>query len=254
LFLEITSRDLKMTEKVDEQQLRNQVAGCTLMLNDLGILGYSGHVSARLPDGSTFLIQSFDQSRASLTPEALLICDFDGRVVSGPEGLRPPAEVALHAEILRARADVNAVAHFHHDRSTVFTLADGPQLMPVKNHAMRWESGIPVHANPGHVNSAERGRDLVATLANHNAALIRAHGQVIVAEDIPALLIDCVHFVENTDAMYEAALLGPIKPLTLEEIEIFKGDFKRGKHIKKLWKYYVGRALAKGVLQAEWSL
>ncbi|GAB2922197.1 class II aldolase/adducin family protein [Paraburkholderia jirisanensis] len=237
-----------------EQRLREQVAACTLMLNELGILGYSGHVSARLPGERGFLIQSFDQSRAALTPEVLLVCDYDGRMLSGPAGQRPPAEVFLHGEILRARPDVNAVAHFHHDRTTVFTLADGPQLMPIKNHAVRWASGIPVHANPSHVNSAERGRALAQTLGVHHAALIRAHGQVVVAESVPGVLIDCVHFVENAVAMYDAALLGRLLPLTDEEIALFEQDLKRDKHIAKLWIYYVGRARALGLLQPQWSL
>jgi L-ribulose-5-phosphate 4-epimerase len=120
-----------------EQHLRDQVAACTLLLNDLQILGYSGHVSARLPDGRGFLIQSVDQSRASLRPELLLICDMDGHLLSGPAGLRPPSEVYLHSEIFRERPDVNSIAHFHHDRTASFTLADGPQLVPVKNHAVR---------------------------------------------------------------------------------------------------------------------
>src|ERR1700732_4105967 len=87
-----------------EQHLRDQVAACTLMLNELKIMGYSGHVSARLPDGRGFLIQSVDQSRASLRPELLLICNMDGYLLSGPEGLRPPSEVFLHSEIFRVRA------------------------------------------------------------------------------------------------------------------------------------------------------
>jgi hypothetical protein len=32
-----------------EQSLRVQVAAATLLLNDFGILGYSGHIGARLP-------------------------------------------------------------------------------------------------------------------------------------------------------------------------------------------------------------
>lgn len=237
-----------------ELRLREQVAACTLMLNEQGILGYSGHVSARLPDGRGFLIQSFDQSRAALTPEVLLVCDPDGRMLSGPDGQRPPAEVYLHAEILRVRPDVNAVAHFHHDRTTVFTLADGPQLVPVKNHAVRWASGIPVHRDPSHVNSAERGRALAHTLGAHHAALIRAHGQVVVAENVAALLIDCVHFVENAEAMYDAVRLGPLLPLNEEEIAMFQQDLKRDRHVAKLWTYYVGRARAQGLLQPQWSL
>src|ERR1700709_2141760 len=101
-----------------EQQLRDQVAACTLLLNDLGLMGYSGHVSARLPGRGALLLPSFAQSRATLKPSDLLTCDFDGKVLAGPKGLRPPSEVFLHCEILRARPDVNAVAHFHHDLTT----------------------------------------------------------------------------------------------------------------------------------------
>lgn len=237
-----------------EQRLRDQVAACTLMLNDLGILGYSGHVSARLPDGSGFLIQSVDQSRASLTPDMLLVCDPDGRLLSGPADLRPPSEVFMHSEILRVRPDVNAVAHFHHDRTSVFTLVDAPRLVPIKNHAVRWASGIPTHGDPSHVNTPGRGRALAATLGAHHAALIRAHGQIVVAESVPGLFIDCVHFVENAAAMYDAALLGVILPLTADEMASFQKDLKRDKHVSKLWSYYVGLAQVHGIVQPDWSL
>lgn len=237
-----------------EQHLRDQVAACTLMLNELKIMGYSGHVSARLPDGRGFLIQSVDQSRASLRPELLLICDMEGKLKSGPEGLRPPSEVFLHSEIYKARKDVNSIAHFHHDRTAVFTLADGPQLAPVKNHAVRWANGIPVHPNPNHVNTPERGASLAKTLGQAHAALIRAHGQVIVAENVPGVLIDCVHFVENAEAMYDACMLGKVLPLTAEEIASFGDDIKRDKHINKLWTYYAGRAVSMGLVPEEWNL
>ena len=237
-----------------EQRLREQVAACTLMLNDQGILGYSGHVSARLPDGRGFLIQSVDQSRASLTPDLLLVCDPDGHLLSGPAGLKPPSEVFMHSEILRLRPEVNAVAHFHHDRTTVFTLVDSPKLVAIKNHAVRWASGIPVHGDPSHVNTPARGRALAATLGAHHAALIRAHGQIVVAESVPALFIDCVHFIENATAMYDAALLGCVLPLTADEIASFLQDLKRDKHVAKLWTYYVGLARVHGIVQPNWSL
>jgi len=237
-----------------QTKLRAEIAACTLILNDLEILGYSGHVSARLPGGDTFLIQSFDQSRAELAPDMLLVCDLDGRMLSGPAGQRPPAEVFLHCEIYRARADVGAIAHFHHDRTTSFTMVEGVKLVPIKNHAIRWASGIPVHSDPAHVNTPARGRAVVETLGEHHAALIRAHGQAVVAESVQALLIDCVHFVENGDAMFNASLLGRVLPLTSAEIEGFEKDLKRDKHIAKLWLYYVGRAHANGLIPREWGL
>ena len=240
--------------ETSEPRLRQQVAACTLLLNDLGILGYSGHVSARLPGREAFLVQSFEQSRATLRPDDLLICDFDGKMLTGPAGQRPPAEVFLHCEILRARPDVQAIAHFHHDLTTVFTLVEGLELKPIKNHAVRWASGIPVHPDPSHVSDPALGRALARTLAAHQALLIRAHGQVVVAESVPALLIDSVHFVENAQAMYQAAALGKVLPLSAAEIAGFLRDFKRDRHVAKLWKYYVGRGRARGLFPDSWML
>jgi ribulose-5-phosphate 4-epimerase/fuculose-1-phosphate aldolase len=235
-----------------ERRLREQVAACTLLLNDLELLGYSGHVSARLPEQDAFLIQPFDQSRASLQPDDLLICGFDGKARA--TNVKPPSEVFLHCEILRARPDVQAIAHFHHDLTTVFTLVEGLTLAPIKNHAVRWESGIPVHADPSHVSDPELGRSLARTLGMHHALLIRAHGQVVVAENVPALLIDCVHFVENAVAMYQAAAVGKVMPLTAAEMSAFRHDFERGRHVAKLWKYYVGRGRGSGLLPESWEL
>jgi ribulose-5-phosphate 4-epimerase/fuculose-1-phosphate aldolase len=235
-------------------RLRREVAAVTLLLNDLDILGYSGHVGARLPDGETFLIQAVDQSRASLGPDDLLICGLDGKLVAGPNGLKPPSELFIHSEIFRARPDVNAVAHFHHDLATTFTLVAGATLVPIKNHAVRWASGIPTHPDPSHVSSPALGQALARTLGSHHAALIRAHGQVVAAEDLRALLIDCVHFVENAEALYRARMLGPVVPLTPGEMESFLVDFDRERHVAKLWKYYAGRGRDQGLLPDEWGL
>jgi L-ribulose-5-phosphate 4-epimerase len=237
-----------------ESALRRQIAAATLMLNDLGILGYSGHVSARLPGRDAFLIQPVDQSRAALAPEHLIVCDFDGKALAGPAGLKPPSERFIHSEILRARPDVNAIAHFHHDLATIFTLVEGAQLAPIKNHAVRWASGIPVHPDPSHVSSPALGRAVAATLGPHHALLIRAHGQVVTAESVPALLIDSVHFVENAETMYRAAALGRAMPLSRAEIADFLADFDRASHVAKLWTYYVGIARAKRLLPEAWQL
>ena len=128
------------------------------------------------------------------------------------------------------------------------------KLQPIKNHAIRWASGIPVHDDPSHVNTPARGQALAAALGPHHAALIRAHGQVVVAEDIPSLLIDCVHFVENALAMYDASVLGRVRPLSASEITLFEADLHRERHVRKLWQYYVGRARAKDLIPAEWEI
>ena len=235
-----------------ERRLRHQVAATTLLLVAEDILGYSGHVSARLPGGDRFLVQPVDQSRAELRPEHLLVCGMDGRKQSGPDGVKPPAEVFLHSEIYKARPDVHAIAHFHHDLTTTFSLVEDAALVPIKNHAVRWESGIPTHPDPSHVSSPALGHALARSLGPHQAALIRAHGQVVVAENVQALLIDCIHFVENAVALYHASVLGRVKPLTAAEMAAFHDDFKRDRHTAKLWRYYIGRGRTSGALPADW--
>jgi ribulose-5-phosphate 4-epimerase/fuculose-1-phosphate aldolase len=239
-----------MTATISLTRLKRDVAACTRMLVDQGILNYSGHISVRIPGTEHFLIQRFDDVRTTLDPERLLVVDMDGRVVEG--GGRPPLEIYIHSEILRARGDVGAVAHFHHDPTTVFSLVRDRPMVPMKNHASRWADGVGVHPDPSHIDDPAKGREVVATLGSDHALLLRGHGQVLVAEDVRALHTDSVHFVENAATLSLATQLGTVEPLTDAEQQAFLADFDRGKHVKKLWRYYAEAAAASGVLPREW--
>lgn len=235
-----------------EAKLRVEIAACTRLLNAEGILGYSGHVSARLPDGDGLLIQPFSTSRAELAPDDLIACDMDGAKIDATLNAKPPSEVFIHTEIFRHRPGVNAIVHFHPETATLFTLADGPALAPVKNHAVRWASGIPVYPDPGHVNTPALGAALAEVLANCNAALMRAHGAVVVAESVRALLVDAIHFEENAEAAFRAAQLGPLRPLSEAEVGAFAERFDRDRHTAKLWSYYLRRGADRGAVPAAW--
>jgi L-ribulose-5-phosphate 4-epimerase len=228
------------------QHLRIQIAAATRMLADAAILGYSGHLSVRAGSGHQLLIQSADEPRAGLSPEQVLLVDFDDPVRVREGAGRPPSELAIHAGIYQARPDVGAIAHFHHDRTTAFAMVAGCPLVPVKNHAYRWSDGIPVHPDPSHISSPDQGRALAATLGSSAAALLRGHGEVVVAEDIPTLFADVVHFVENADALARAVRLGPVRPLTAEECQRFTATFDRSRHARKLWRYYTCVAVERG--------
>jgi L-ribulose-5-phosphate 4-epimerase len=236
------------------ERLKIEVAACTRLLNAEGILGYSGHVSARLPDGKSLLIQSFDASRPRLTPDDLFILDLDGNVLEATkDGSRVINELEIHSEVMRVRKDVNAVFHYHPEIATLFTMVEGLELVPFKNHASRWMNGIPIHDDSWHIDTKESGAAMAETLGACNALLLRAHGAVIVAESIPALMTDAVHFEENAQTMYEASKLGKVKPMSAAELQRFQGNFKRDNHVSKLWRYYVGRGVDSGTLPAEWG-
>ena len=88
----------------------------------------------------------------------------------------------------------------------------------------------------------------------HHAALMRAHGLVLVAESVRALFIDAVHFKENARAQLEVLQAGA-KPLALtdEEIAQIERMEMREWHIKKLWNYYMRKGLAENVLPRDWA-
>lgn len=231
-------------------EMRRDVAICTRLLVDVGILEYSGHISSRLPAGDQFLIQPVDDVRSDLDPGRLLVVGLDGEVIQG-EG-RSPAETAIHAEVYKARPDVGAVAHFHHDETTMFSMVQGMSIVPVKNHACRWPDGVPVHPDASHISTVEQGQELVKTLGNSNAALIRGHGEVVLAENIKALFADIVHFVENAHALAYASKLGTVEPLSKRDLEMFEETFNRESHSRKLWSYYSVTAANNGVIPNEW--
>jgi ribulose-5-phosphate 4-epimerase/fuculose-1-phosphate aldolase len=235
------------------QRLSSQVAATTRLLVMEGILDYSGHVSARVPGHDALLIQVRDDSRAEVTPEGMLLVDFDGKVLEGKG--KPPSETVIHTEILRARPDVQSVLHCHMELAIAFTMMEGVRLVPMRARAVRWESGIPTHPDPSHIKLLEQGRALTQTLGPHHAALMRAHGLIVVAESVPAMLVDAVHFKENASAQMQALQAGarPL-PLTPAEMAQINRHEMRDAHIPKLWNYYVRKGVAAGVLPRDWEL
>ncbi len=236
-----------------EARLRVEIASMTRILVAEGIMDYSGHVSARLPDGDFFLIQPMATPRGELRPEDALEAGLDGRPRRVGQGPAPPAEIFIHAEIYRARPELRAILHCHPESAILFTLAEGARLVPVRNHASRWAAGIPVHPDPGHIDTAARGAALARSLGDCFALLIRAHGVVLAAESVPALLSDAVHFEENARAQLAASQLGPVDPLSAQDMAGFLDRFDRTAHAAKLWAYYTGKARAAGKLPEAWA-
>ena len=234
------------------QQTMLETAATTRLLESEGILDYSGHVSTRIPGREAFVIQIGSTSRAEVSPDSMLVVDYDGNLLEG-DG-QPPSELPIHLEILRARPDVQSVLHSHMELAIAFTMMEGVKLLPMRARASRWKSGIPIDPDPSHIKLPEQGRALARTLGPHHAVLMRAHGLTLVAESAQALFIDAVHFKENATAQMQALQAGtkPL-PLTNAEIDQIEKMEMRDWHIQKLWNYYVRKGLDEDVLPEEWG-
>ena len=240
-----------------DQSLKIEIAACVRLLNMEDLLTYNGHVSARIPwREDAFVIHSIDAARGSVGPEHMVTLDLDGTVIEAGTDMEPPSEFYIHSEIYRARPDVNAVAHLHGEYAIAFTLVNGAPLLLVRCDSIRWKSGIPTHPDPTRIKTVEQGRQLVGTLSNHDAVLLRAHGSVVVAPDLRGVFASSIQFEENARAQVLAATLGQVTPLNDAEIEAQSSGSSPAfmKHYDaKIWRYYVQKGLAEGLLPEAWS-
>jgi L-ribulose-5-phosphate 4-epimerase len=231
--------------QVNENTLRQQLTECTRMMVMAELLDYSGHVSARIPGTERILIPSRDASRAGITPDDILVVDLNGKVLDGK--VPPPTETAIHTGVYRARPDVQVVAHGHPPMSTLFTMVDRP-MIAIRNYGFRF-IGTPVHPDPTHIRTAEQGDAVARTLGQCNCCLLRGHGSVVCTKSVPEVFLDSLEMEENARSTVHAANLGPLLPITPEEVELLKVSFARNDYrIAKTWEHYQEKARLAGLL------
>lgn len=177
-------------------ELREQLAlGCRI----LGFEGQGdlvwGHVSARDPEGRGIWMKASTWGFDEIGPEQVILVSFDGEVLEG-EGRRHH-EYPIHTELMRARADVNAVVHTHAPWSVAFASTAEP-LRPVSHEGTLFvPPDIARFTKTGDlILTPELGADLAATVGDRNAALMVHHGIVTCGADLQTAVMTAV-FLER---------------------------------------------------------
>ncbi len=227
-------------------EIRRAVADCTRLLVHVGILDFSGHVSARIAEDRIAIIPR-DMSRATVTAEELVVVDLDDNLVEG--SLPAPAEVAMHTGVYRARPDVMAVCHGHPTDSTSLTMTDRP-LLPMRHFAYRHPDGVPVHPDVTHIYTREQGDEVAATLGAGDACLIRGHGTIVVAKNVQELFMRCLDLEENARTLMKAEQAGGnLLPLTAKECADIAESYGKTSHRPgKIWNHYLRMGAKAGIL------
>jgi ribulose-5-phosphate 4-epimerase/fuculose-1-phosphate aldolase len=141
-----------------------------------------GHVSVRTgPDRILVRCRGPHEEGLFLTQVAdVREVDLDGRPVEGLEGWSVPNELPIHAEVLRARPDVDAVVHCH-PPSVLLAGLEGVPLRPVFGAyhipaARMALDGVPVYPRSVLVRRPELGREVAAALGGAPVLVMRGHG------------------------------------------------------------------------------
>jgi L-ribulose-5-phosphate 4-epimerase len=160
--------------------VREEVARLHTELVRYGLVVWtSGNVSGRVPGADLFVIKPSGVSYDELTPDSMILCDLDGRVVPGTPGCErsPSSDTAAHAYVYRHLPDVGGIVHTHSTYAVAWA-ARGEEI-PCVVTGMADEFGGPIPVGPFAVIGDDSiGRGIVDTLRGHRsrAVLMRNHG------------------------------------------------------------------------------
>lgn len=141
-----------------------------------------GNISVRLSE-DRLLITMTGVSKGFLTPEKLVVVDYDGGVVSGDYA--PSSEMKMHLMVYRERPDIHAVAHAHPPTATGFAVAGENLPDTLLPEAIVSLGFVPIapYGTPGTMELVESLRQYVR---EYDAVLLENHGALTLGPDIVA--------------------------------------------------------------------
>ncbi len=150
----------------------------------------SGHLSARLPGGETFLINP-RYAGALAEPEDICTVNLDAKRLAGPGPL--PIETIIHSTIYRRRPDVGAVFHSHPRYGILLGLLD-IGFVAFKREAGLFADGVPIFPSSQGIHTVEMAETLADTLGGHYAVFLKGHGVVVVGPNVEATAVAAIQF------------------------------------------------------------
>jgi L-fuculose-phosphate aldolase len=219
-------------------------AACRILQHEGHEHFYLGHASAREAPGSDrFWVKPTGMGLEEVEPDDLVLLDLDGRRISGTRPLHH--EMPIHAEIYRARPDVNAVVHTHPFYAAAFAAAAADFLF-VSEDSVVFADGFGRYDSAQLVVSSEQGRALAVALGRHGLVLLRNHGIAAVGGTIDSSVFLALSFDRSLRLQMAAAALGPVRQIDAEEVVAMQAYFEASYagRVEVTFDYLRRRALA----------
>lgn len=181
------------------------------------VLDAWGHVSIRHPGNPERYLMSRARAPALVTAEDIMEFDLDSNPIDQRDR-RVFVERFIHGSAYKARPDVNAVVHSHSPTVIPFSVTGEPlkALSHIASFLVDeppvWEIRDVGITQGLLVTNNEQGNSLAKALGEKPVALMRGHGNLVVASDIRR----CVHRALYTEinAQQLATALSFNRPIT----------------------------------------
>ncbi|OKK22269.1 ribulose phosphate epimerase [Streptomyces sp. CB00455] len=201
------------------EQLRREVSDLHRELVRYGLVVWTaGNVSARVPGEDLMVIKPSGVPYDELTPDNMIVCDLDGKVVEG--GHAPSSDTAAHAYVYRQMPEVGGVVHTHSTYACAW--AARGEAVPCVLTAMADEFGAEIPVGPfALIGDDSIGRGIVATLRGHRspAVLMQSHGVFTIGKDAEAAVKAAVMCEDVARTVHISRQLGEPLPLAQSDID-----------------------------------
>ena len=187
-----------------------------------GVVDGFGHASARHDRSPDHFLLARNMAPALVRREDIVTFDFDGAALDAG-GRRVYLERFIHAEIYRARPDVNAIVHSHSPSVIPFGVTQEP-LRPVFHMSGFLGGGsalFEIRDTAGDtdmlISDGRLGAALAAALGQRSTVLMRGHGSTVAGASVEQAVYRAIYAEVNARLQLQAKQLGEVTYLSAGE-------------------------------------
>ncbi|MFO7244565.1 MAG: L-ribulose-5-phosphate 4-epimerase [Actinomycetes bacterium] len=205
--------------KTAVDELRERVAALHAELVRYNLVVWTaGNVSGRVPGHDLMVIKPSGVSYDELTPDRMVVCDLEGKLVEGDYS--PSSDTEAHAYVYRHMPEVGGVVHTHSTYASAWAAIGEP--IPCVLTAMADEFGGPIPVGPfAIIGDDSIGRGIVATLTGHRsrAVLMQNHGVFTIGKDAKDAVKAAVMCEDVARTVHIARQAGDLIPIPQDAID-----------------------------------
>src|SRR5215216_4419487 len=178
----------------------------------------AGNVSARVPGHDLLVIKPSGVGYDELTPEAMVVTDFEGKLVDG--GRSPSSDTAAHAYVYKHMPEVGGVVHTHSTYATAW--AARGEAIPCVLTMIADEFGGDIPIGPfALIGDDSIGRGIVETLSGHrsSAVLMKNHGVFTIGPSPRAAVKAAVMCEDVARTVHIARQIGQPLPIAQSDVD-----------------------------------
>ncbi len=230
-----------MTASVPDPALIERLVLANRILYHQGVVDAFGHVSARHDRAPDRFLLARNMAPALVRGDDILTFDLDGTALDAG-GRRVYLERFIHAEIYRARPDVQAIVHSHSPSVIPFGaakralkpifhmsgfLGDGAALFEIRDVAADTDMLV---------SSAPLGVALAQSLGSRPVVLMRGHGSTAVGSSIEQAVYRAIYAEVNARLQLQAVALGEVT--YLNGVEAAKAAATNDTQLARVWELW----------------